>query len=266
MATRKKIAAAWSLTGIPEDALQKAVEEDIRKMWMTVVEDPAKERGSAMGKLTAGEDASVDGGLLSEAQGSRDVIREKGLEHVTVEDLVAEITPKGRVVSSTSINCYDNIHCIRIFTVFTKKPEVEEWSSWDEEAPTSIKIEGGNGSVVSQQNDVESDEPDYFKDMTPTIRKTQKIVLKKREPLNFTLPDGNTGFSSRLAVTQDVPFNVPSSPSSLRWPDGDRRRNELPGWIRKAGEPLHKLAVAIEGLTRRAFVHMPSSVQEELGK
>ncbi|XP_058878368.1 receptor-binding cancer antigen expressed on SiSo cells [Acipenser ruthenus] len=92
-----------------------------------------------------------------------------------------------------------------------KQPEVEEWSSWDEEAPTSIKIEGGNGSVVSQQNDVESDEPDYFKDMTPTIRKTQKIVLKKREPLNFTLPDGNTGFSSRLAVTQDIPFNAPSA-------------------------------------------------------
>ncbi|MBN3278558.1 RCAS1 protein, partial [Polyodon spathula] len=92
-----------------------------------------------------------------------------------------------------------------------KQPEVEEWSSWDEEAPTSIKIEGGNGSVVSEQNDAESDEPDYFKDMAPTIRKTQKIVLKKREPLNFTLPDGNTGFSSRLAAAQDIPFNAPSA-------------------------------------------------------
>lgn len=27
---------------------------------------------------------------------SSDVIKEKGLEHVTVDDLVAEITPKGR--------------------------------------------------------------------------------------------------------------------------------------------------------------------------
>lgn len=27
---------------------------------------------------------------------SPDVIKEKGLEHVTVDDLVAEITPKGR--------------------------------------------------------------------------------------------------------------------------------------------------------------------------
>ncbi|PNI85426.1 EBAG9 isoform 3, partial [Pan troglodytes] len=41
--------------------------------------------------------------------------------------------------------------------------------------------------------------------MTPTIRKTQKIVIKKREPLNFGIPDGSTGFSSRLAATQDLP-------------------------------------------------------------
>lgn len=33
-----------------------------------------------------------------------------------------------------------------------------------------------------------------------------QIVIKKREPLNFGIPEGNTGFSSRLAVTQDIPF------------------------------------------------------------
>ena len=54
--------------------------------------------------------------------------------------------------------------------------------------------------------DLEQLEPDYFKDMTPTIRKTQKIIIKKREPLNFGIPDGSTGFSSRLAATQDMPF------------------------------------------------------------
>lgn len=53
------------------------------------------------------------------------------------------------------------------------QPEIEEWSSWDEEAPTSIKIEGGNGNV-SPTNDLD-EEPDYFKDMAPTIRKTQKV-------------------------------------------------------------------------------------------
>lgn len=54
------------------------------------------------------------------------------------------------------------------------QPEIEEWSSWDEEAPTSIKIEGGNGNVSSPANEID-DEPDYFKDMAPTIRKSQKV-------------------------------------------------------------------------------------------
>lgn len=91
-----------------------------------------------------------------------------------------------------------------------KQPEIEEWSSWDEDGPTSIKIEGGNGNVPPT-NDVEEGEPDYFKDMTPTIRKTQKIVLKKREPLNYLIPDGSAGFSSRLAAAQDTSFIQPSS-------------------------------------------------------
>ncbi|XP_051722760.1 receptor-binding cancer antigen expressed on SiSo cells [Ctenopharyngodon idella] len=92
-----------------------------------------------------------------------------------------------------------------------KQPEIEEWSSWDEEAPTSIKIEGGNGIVPPPQNEGEEEEPDYFKDMAPTIRKTQKIVLKKREPLNFSMPDSSSGFSSRLAATQDMSFIQPSA-------------------------------------------------------
>ncbi|KAK9513351.1 hypothetical protein VZT92_026891 [Zoarces viviparus] len=91
-----------------------------------------------------------------------------------------------------------------------KQPEIEEWSSWDEEAPTSIKIEGGNGNVSPTGNEMD-EEPDYFKDMTPTIRKTQKIVLKKREPLNYLVPDGSAGFSSRLAASQDMmTFSPPS--------------------------------------------------------
>ena len=57
------------------------------------------------------------------------------------------------------------------------QPEIEEWSSWDEDAPTSIKIEGGNGAVPPQQDEDEEAEPDYFKDMAPTIRKTQKVRL-----------------------------------------------------------------------------------------
>uniref|UniRef100_A0A673VPF1 Estrogen receptor binding site associated antigen 9 n=1 Tax=Salmo trutta TaxID=8032 RepID=A0A673VPF1_SALTR len=95
------------------------------------------------------------------------------------------------------------------FSSVPKQPEIEEWSSWDEEGPTSIKIEGGNGNVPPQPG--EEEEPDYFKDMAPTIRKTQKIVLKKREPLNYLVPDGSAGFSSRLAATQDTSFIQPST-------------------------------------------------------
>lgn len=58
--------------------------------------------------------------------------------------------------------------------IHSAQPEIEEWSSWDEDAPTSIKIEGGNGNVSPSPNDVD-EEPDYFKDMAPTIRKTQKV-------------------------------------------------------------------------------------------
>lgn len=97
------------------------------------------------------------------------------------------------------------------FSSVPKQPEIEEWSSWDEDGPTSIKIEGGNGNVGAPSPDQEEEEPDYFKDMAPTIRKTQKIVLKKREPLNYMAPDGPAVFSSRLAASQDTAFIQPSS-------------------------------------------------------
>ncbi|XP_074754617.1 receptor-binding cancer antigen expressed on SiSo cells isoform X1 [Athene noctua] len=113
---------------------------------------------------------------------------------------------RGRKLSGDQITLPTTVD----YSSVPKQPEVEDWSSWDEDAPTSVKIEGGNGNVAAQQNPLEQMEPDYFKDMTPTIRKTQKIVIKKREPLNFGIPEGNTGFSSRLAATQDIPFIHPS--------------------------------------------------------
>ncbi|KAM7123244.1 receptor-binding cancer antigen expressed on SiSo cells isoform 1-T1 [Ciconia maguari] len=109
---------------------------------------------------------------------------------------------RGRKLSGDQITLPTTVD----YSSVPKQPEVEDWSSWDEDAPTSVKIEGGNGNMAAQQNPLEQMEPDYFKDMTPTIRKTQKIVIKKREPLNFGIPEGNTGFSSRLAATQDIPF------------------------------------------------------------
>ncbi|XP_043923026.1 receptor-binding cancer antigen expressed on SiSo cells [Protopterus annectens] len=115
---------------------------------------------------------------------------------------------RGRKLSGDQITLPTTVD----YSSVPKQSDVQEWSSWDEEGPTGVLIEDGNGTVVmQQQNPSESDEPDYFKDMTPTIRKTQKIIIKKREPLNFGLPDGNLGFSIRLAATQDTDFTQPSA-------------------------------------------------------
>ncbi|XP_077432897.1 receptor-binding cancer antigen expressed on SiSo cells [Vanacampus margaritifer] len=116
---------------------------------------------------------------------------------------------RGRKLSGDQITLPTTVDFSSSIPKESTQPDVEEWSSWDEEAPTSIKIEGGNGNVPPQPNEIE--EPDYFKDMTPTIRKTQKIVLKKREPLNYLVPDGSASFSSRLAASQDMMTFCPPS-------------------------------------------------------
>lgn len=70
------------------------------------------------------------------------------------------------------------------FLVSSAQPEIEEWSSWDEDAPTSIKIEGGNGNLSPSPNEMD-EEPDYFKDMTPTIRKTQKVCPQTAQLIQY---------------------------------------------------------------------------------
>ena len=78
---------------------------------------------------------------------------------------------RGRKLSGDQITLPTTVD----YSSVPKQTDVEEWTSWDEDAPTSVKIEGGNGNVATQQNALEQLEPDYFKDMTPTIRKTQKV-------------------------------------------------------------------------------------------
>ncbi|NXM89416.1 RCAS1 protein, partial [Oenanthe oenanthe] len=80
---------------------------------------------------------------------------------------------RGRKLSGDQITLPTTVD----YSSVPKQPEVEDWSSWDEDAPTSVKIEGGNGNVAAQQNSLEQVEPDYFKDMAPTIRKTQKVSI-----------------------------------------------------------------------------------------
>ena len=63
----------------------------------------------------------------------------------------------------------------------------------DEDVHTSVKAEGRNGNVATQQNALEQVEP-VLRMLTPPIRKAQKII-KKRETLSFNIT-GSTGFST----------------------------------------------------------------------
>ncbi|XP_037667095.1 receptor-binding cancer antigen expressed on SiSo cells-like [Choloepus didactylus] len=109
---------------------------------------------------------------------------------------------RGRKLSSDQITLPTTVD----YSPVPKQADVEEWTSWDGDVPMSVKMEGRKGNVATQQNASGQLEPDYFKDRIPSIRKTQKIVTKKREPLNFGISDGSTGFSSILAAMQDMPF------------------------------------------------------------
>lgn len=133
---------------------------------------------------------------------------------------------RGRKLSGDQITLPTTVDFSSSVPKQSAQPEIEEWSSWDEDAPTSIKIEGGNGNVSPSPNDVD-EEPDYFKDMAPTIRKTQKIVLKKREPLNYLVPDGSAGFSSRLAASQDM---MTFSPPSAELGEMDNWQEDTNAW------------------------------------
>ncbi|XP_075681933.1 receptor-binding cancer antigen expressed on SiSo cells [Rhinoderma darwinii] len=140
--------------------------------------------------------------------------------------------------------------------------QVEEWSSWDDEVPTSVKIEGGNGTLAQE-------EPDYFRDMTPTIRKTQKIIVKKREPINYIIPDGSLGFSSRLAATQDINFVQSAELGDLEtWQENSNawEEEEDAGW--QADEVLRqqKMAEREKRTAEQQRKKMEKEVQRQMKK
>ncbi|XP_069815955.1 receptor-binding cancer antigen expressed on SiSo cells [Dendropsophus ebraccatus] len=146
--------------------------------------------------------------------------------------------------------------------------QVEEWSSWDDEVPTSVKIEGGNGTLATQ-NSLDPEEPDYFKDMTPTIRKTQKIIVKKREPINYIVPDGSLGFSSRLAATQDLPFVQSAELGDLEtWQENSNAWEEEDDAAWQAEEVLRqqKIAEREKRTAEQQRKKMEKEVQRQLKK
>uniref|UniRef100_A0A4X2LVQ4 Receptor-binding cancer antigen expressed on SiSo cells n=1 Tax=Vombatus ursinus TaxID=29139 RepID=A0A4X2LVQ4_VOMUR len=106
---------------------------------------------------------------------------------------------RGRKLSGDEITLTATVD----YSPVPKQLEVEDWSSWKEDAPTCIKIEGANGNGTAQQNILQ--------------QKTQKIIIKKREPLNFDFPNGTTGFCSRLAATRDIPCIHQSPELEQNW-------------------------------------------------
>ncbi|GAB6023928.1 Receptor-binding cancer antigen expressed on SiSo cells [Chamberlinius hualienensis] len=85
------------------------------------------------------------------------------------------------------------------------------WTSWDDvEAPSSITVVGNNVSHNGMQRspiDISEPEVDFFQDMTPEIRKTNKI-LRKLEPANDATD--NISLSNRFAAESYVPLQSTS--------------------------------------------------------
>uniref|UniRef100_UPI00358DEA0A receptor-binding cancer antigen expressed on SiSo cells isoform X2 n=1 Tax=Myxine glutinosa TaxID=7769 RepID=UPI00358DEA0A len=101
------------------------------------------------------------------------------------------------------------------------QPDLQSWDSWEEDGPTSVRVEGDRPAVNnSTLAPVLEPEVDYFSGMAPTIRKTQKILIKKKlEALGKGVDGhslggndlGDTHFSSRLTVVHDLAFTPPSA-------------------------------------------------------
>merc|ERR1712018_384610 len=91
--------------------------------------------------------------------------------------------------------------------------ELQPWDSWDASDSMGGGFHGSSARYgtnnmevnqrTSQQPAEPPPEPDFFEDMTPTIKKNPKILIKKNDD-NYM----NSGISSRLAFSGDVPAQV----------------------------------------------------------
>uniref|UniRef100_S4RD69 Estrogen receptor binding site associated antigen 9 n=1 Tax=Petromyzon marinus TaxID=7757 RepID=S4RD69_PETMA len=126
---------------------------------------------------------------------------------------------RGRKLSGDSVILPTTVD----FSLPKVQTDVQEWSSWDDDAPTSVCIDNGGGATAVTNNAAivgDIMEPDFFSDMTPTIRKTQKIIVKKKQ--DFIGLSGSSTLSSRLVASQDQSFLPPTSELGEldTWPEG----------------------------------------------
>ncbi|ELT88659.1 hypothetical protein CAPTEDRAFT_220212 [Capitella teleta] len=93
-------------------------------------------------------------------------------------------------------------------TLDDTQEELESWDAWGSEGQQENLHSNGsqqqkfhsNATNSFNQDAEEATEVDFFQDMQPSIRRTQKILIRKKEEFS------NQGFSSRLAMASDIPM------------------------------------------------------------
>ncbi|XP_060069992.1 receptor-binding cancer antigen expressed on SiSo cells-like [Ylistrum balloti] len=106
-----------------------------------------------------------------------------------------------------------------------KQPELQSWESWDQEQSNNSRLVNHNYSRSRSLSQEESSEPepDYFQDMTPTIKKQKKVLIKQKEEMRSQ--------SNKFAMsTADVPLSA--GPELGTWDDRET------GWDDEAEEDL----------------------------
>jgi len=127
--------------------------------------------------------------------------------------------------------------------------QMTSWDSWGDEADGGLgtrskaQQQHTGGAVAAWHANKKQPPPepepetDYFQELhlEPSIRKTQKIIIRKKE-------EGNTSSSSRLALTSDIP--IMSGELGLL-DDGSS------GWAAESCEDLSGEAISAIRETRR---------------
>lgn len=100
---------------------------------------------------------------------------------------------------------------------FTSSPKIPpaEWNTWGADDIFRQK-QTANNSSTSATND---DQVDYFTDIAATVKKTPKIILKKRVNENDNFANTNNQRSTRLEMTNDELADF--RPDLSEWQEGD---------------------------------------------
>ncbi|XP_033727149.1 receptor-binding cancer antigen expressed on SiSo cells-like [Pecten maximus] len=106
-----------------------------------------------------------------------------------------------------------------------KQPELQSWENWDQDQNNSSRSQNHNYSRSRSMSHEDSSEPepDYFQDMTPTIKRQKKVLIKQKEEMRNQ--------SNMFAVSaSDLPLSAGSELGT--WDDRET------GWDNEAGEDL----------------------------